>query len=79
MKHILVLLLLFSFSAFADDYYHQRNLELKQRHAMEDAIRADKINRYNMEQLRSAPRGETSDERWERTSREMDDYYHSLQ
>jgi len=80
MKYLISLLLLFSFSAFAQsDYYTQRALELKQQHAMEDAIRADKINRYNMKQLRPAPRNETSDERWERRSRDMDDYYHALQ
>jgi len=79
MKLLPVLFLLFSFSAFAGDYYSQRALELKQQYAIDNAIRADKTRRYNMEQLRSAPRNETSDERWERNSREMDDYYHAIQ
>jgi len=70
MKHLLALLLLFSFSAFAGDYYQQRALELQQQQAMEQAIRNE---------LRPDPVGETSDERWERNSREMDDYYHALQ
>jgi len=78
MKYLLLLLLFFSFSAFAGDYYQQRNLELKQRHAMEAAIRADKTARYNLEQSRPDPAGETSDERWERLEGERDDYYHSL-
>ena len=79
MKHLLALLLLFSFSAFAKEWNSGAGHISPQAKAYIDRqIKNDKADSYNLRQLRPDPQYESSYERKQRIDAEYDDYYDSL-